>query len=97
MMPRRNGRRKNRRRVRGSDGKLYDPQKQRDNGYQAHENRLQTHARRTWWRLRGFGSAVWSLLWMLLLPLRYAWGGLQAGWAYLTDGRSRPRRGGRSR
>ncbi|WP_276257229.1 hypothetical protein [Halomontanus rarus] len=45
--------RSGRRCVRGSDGKLYDPQKQKDNGHRAHENRAETAARRTKWRTKG--------------------------------------------
>lgn len=45
------------RRVRGSDGKWYDPRKQKDNGHRAHENRAQTAFRRTRWFVGGlFGT-----------------------------------------
>ncbi|QIO25431.1 hypothetical protein [Haloarcula sp. JP-L23] len=40
-------------RTRGSDGRMYDSKQQADRGYQAHENRAQTAARRTKWKAQG--------------------------------------------
>jgi hypothetical protein len=57
-MPRKGGRK----RVRGDDGRYYDERACRDAGKKAHENRLQTAARRVWWKLRGLWGylAVWK-------------------------------------
>lgn len=79
-----------RRRVRGSDGKLYNRKKQKDNGHRAHENRAQTALRRTRWRSQGAASSfastgrsltsstisgvVWLFLLLLVRPARYALG-----------------------
>lgn len=90
MMARGGRRRKGR--VQGSDGKYYDPEKQRDNGYQAHETRVGTAARRTRWRLQGAGGYLWRLLLVLALPLRLAWRGFKAGWNALMNRGSRGRR-----
>jgi hypothetical protein len=50
------------RRVRGSDGKWYDRRKQKDNGHRAHENRAQTALRRTRWFAGGLlGTLVGGL------------------------------------
>ncbi|MDS0280089.1 hypothetical protein NDI85_20085 [Halomicroarcula sp. S1AR25-4] len=46
-------------RTRGSDGRLYDSKQQADRGYQAHERRHQTAARRTkWWVMGWFGRLI---------------------------------------
>lgn len=92
--------RKSRRRVRGSDGKLYDPKKQRDNGYQAHETRVATAARRTKWRLSrfgtGFASAVFLLIsWLIVRPAWTVTKWLGAAWRRLTGATKRPTRRGR--
>ena len=73
------------RRVRGSDGKLYDPKKQADNGHRAHESRVGTATRRTRWRMSGFvhglvGAVIWMLTNLAVRPTRRA---LQIGWAGL--------------
>lgn len=81
------------RRVRGSDGKLYDPEKQADNGHRAHENRAQTVARRTKWRSKGaarsvagglstLGSGLFTML--LLLVVRPVQWGVSVAWRGLS-------------
>lgn len=88
-------RKRKNRRVRGSDGKLYDPRKQADNGHRAHESRVGTAARRARWRSRGMvgtltsgllrtgsillGITVWVFLNVLVRPTRRVLGLLWAG------------------
>lgn len=76
------------RRVRGSDGKLYDPRKQKDNGHRAHENRVQTVLRRSRWRASGFlhglfGAFVWMLMNLAVRPTRKTGQVLWAALRYL--------------
>lgn len=67
-------RKRRNRRVRGSDGKLYDPKKQKDNGHRAHESRVGTAARRTRWRGRGLiRSAIGGISRVGMLAAMAVW------------------------